>query len=91
MPSHKSTLSNAAIGLNSANIADSNINASLWNYVSMKHSGAALAGEPLEQASVPKGTVDEAHALRKRILQLSIAPDITGNKSLKIKGASRLG
>lgn len=91
MPSHKSTLSNAAIGLNSADIANSNINEAVWNYVSMKHSGAALAGEPLEQAPVPKGTVDEAHALRKRILQLSIAPDIMSNKHLKVKSASRLG
>ena len=87
---HQSTLNNASIGLNTGDIANSNINEALWNYVSKKHSAAAIAGEPLEQAPVPKGTVGEATALRKRILELSIAPDVYMNRHLKVKGASRL-
>jgi hypothetical protein len=50
-----------------------------------------MDGEPAEQAPVPKGTVDKAGALRKAILQMSLAPDIYMNKSLKIKSPSCVG
>lgn len=85
------TLPNSSIGLNSANIADANIPEALWSYVSKHHLGRVLAGEPLETAPVPKGTVAPANSLRKRILEMSIASDIYANRHLKIKSPSRLG
>lgn len=88
---HQSTLPNSSIGLNTANIADANINEALWSYVSKHHLAAGMSGEPLEQAPVPKGTVGPAGTMRKRILQLSIAPDIYLNSKLQPKGTSRLG
>lgn len=89
--SAKSTLPNNSIGLNEANISEANFGEAVWKYVAKKHSGAALNGSPLEQAPIPKGTVGEAHAMRRRILELSIAPDITHRAMLKVKGSSRLG
>ena len=84
---HQSTLPNASIGLNTANIAESNINEALWSFVAKKN----MSGTPLEQAPVPKGTVGNAMSLRRHILELSIAPDIYANRHLKVKGPSRLG
>jgi len=86
-----STLPNSSIGLNSANIADANIPEALWSYVSKHHLGKALAGEPLEKAPVPKGTVGPANSLRKHILEMSLAPDVYANRHLKVKSPSRLG
>ena len=86
-----STLPNSSIGLNTGNIAESNINEAVWGYVSKHHLGKALAGSPLEQAPIPKGTVGSATALRKRILELSLAPDIYMNRSLKVKSPFRVG
>ena len=88
---HQSTLPNSSIGLNEANIAEANFGEAVWKYVAKKHSGAAITGSPIEQAPVPKGTVGEAHTMRRRILEMSIAPDIYMNRNLKVKGASRLG
>jgi hypothetical protein len=85
------TLPNSSIGLNSANIAEANIPEAVWNYVSKHHLGKAMAGEPLEKAPVPKGTVAPAGTLRKRILELSLAPDIYMISRLQPKGTARLG
>lgn len=63
--SHKSTLPNAAIGLNSDNIADSNINSATWRFVQMT-----------KEAPTPKGTTGRPSTVRERILQLSLFPDI---------------
>ena len=81
----KSTLPSAAIGLNPDKIDEANFNEAVYKYIAHKDTTCDT------QAPVPKGTVGEAHALRKRILQLSLAPDIYMNKHLKIKGANRLG
>ena len=82
---HQDTLPNESIGLNPDKIDESRFQEQVYKYVAKK----GPMGDA--QAPVPKGTVDEAHALRKRILELSIAPDIFANRHLKVKGAHRLG
>ena len=89
--SHRSTLPSESIGLEPDKIDERKIEERVYRYVAMEHGKRALAGDTIEQAPVPKGTVDNAHALRKRILQLSLAPDIYANRNLKIKGSHRLG
>lgn len=89
--SHKSTLPNSSIGLNSSNIADSNINEALWKYVATHHLADGLTGTPLKQAHIPKGTVDNAIRLRKAILNLSLAPDIYENRHLVLQNPNRMG
>lgn len=91
MKSHQSTLPSESIGLDPNKIDERNIEERVYRHLAMKHSKRALAGDTLEQAAIPKGTVDEAHALRRRILELSLAPDIYANRNLKIKGSHRLG
>jgi hypothetical protein len=83
----KSTLRSESIGLEPDKIDERKIEERVYKYVAMK----SMDGEPAEQAPVPKGTVDKAGALRKAILQMSLAPDIYMNKSLKIKSSSRVG
>ena len=63
--SHKCTLPNASIGLNSDNISDSNINSATWRFVHL-----------VKEAPTPKGTTGKATTLRERILQMSLFPDI---------------
>ena len=83
---HRSTLPSESIGLEPDKIDESRISEQVYRFVAKTN---PLMGGT--QAPVPKGTVDEAHALRKRILELSIAPDIFANRHLKVKGAHRLG
>ena len=61
----RSTLPNHAIGLNGANIAESDINSATWRFVSMT-----------KEASVGKGNVGKTQTMRQRILQLSLFPNI---------------
>jgi hypothetical protein len=63
--SHKSTLPNTAIGLNSDKLDESNINQAVWKYCSRKN-----------MAPIPKRNVGTTSTLRARILQLSLFPDI---------------
>ena len=63
--SHKSTLPNTSIGLNSDKLDESNINQAVWRYVSKK-----------QMAPIPKRNVGQTSTLRARILQLSLFPDI---------------
>ena len=79
------------IGLNPDKIDEASFNDAVYKYVAREHSQRGLMGDTMKQAPIPKETVGEAHSLRKRILQLSLAPDIYMNKHLKIKGANRLG
>jgi hypothetical protein len=88
MPNHtKSTLRSESIGLDPDKIDERKIEERLYRFVAMKN----MDGMPAEQAPVPKGTLDKAGALRKAILQMSLAPDIYMNKSLKIKSPSCVG
>jgi hypothetical protein len=89
--SHKATLPSASIGLNPDRIDEASFNDAVYKYIAREHSKRGLMGDTLEQAPVPKSTVGEANNLRKRILQMSIAPDIYMNKHLKIKSPNRLG
>jgi hypothetical protein len=63
--SHKCTLPNASIGLNSENLGDSNINSANWRFLAA-----------MKDAPPPKGTTGKSTTLRERILQLSLFPDI---------------
>jgi hypothetical protein len=83
----KSTLRSESVGLDPDKIDERTIEERVYRYIAMKNMG----GSPAEQAPVPKGTVDKAGALRKAILQMSLAPDIYMNKSLKIKSPLRVG
>jgi hypothetical protein len=83
----KATLRSESIGLDPDKIDERKMEERVYQYVAHKQ----MAGEPAEQAPVPKGTVDKAGALRKAILQMSLAPDIYMNKSLKIKSPLRVG
>lgn len=85
MSSHKSTLPNSSIGLDSEKIDERRIEEQVYRHLA-KQDTTGIAESP-----VPKGTVAPAHELRKRILQLSLAPDVYMNRHLKMKGASRLG
>jgi hypothetical protein len=61
----KSTVPNLAIGLNSDKLDESNINGAVWRYVSRK-----------QMAPIPKQNVGACNTMRKRILQMSLFPDI---------------
>ena len=61
----KSTLPNSAIGLNSDNLADSNINSSSWRFTAL-----------MKESPVGKGNLGKCQTMRQRILQLSLFPDI---------------
>ena len=71
--SHKSTLPNHSIGLNSDKIDEMNINHAVFQYVSRQ-----------AMAPTPKGTVGACDTMRKRILQVSLFPDIY-DKNKKVK------
>lgn len=86
MKSHQSTLPSESIGLDPNKIDERKIEERVYQFVAQK---TPTTGGT--QAPVPKGTVDNAHALRRRILELSLAPDICLNRQLKVKGAHRLG
>jgi hypothetical protein len=77
--------------LNPDKIDEATFNEAVYKYVAREHSQRGLMGDTLEQAPTPKGTVGEANALRRRILQMSIAPDVYMNNKLKIKSPHRLG
>jgi hypothetical protein len=83
----KSTLRSESIGLDPDKIDERTVEEQVYRYIAKKN----MDGSPAEQAPVPKGTVDKAGALRKAILQMSLAPDIYMNKSLKIKSPSCVG
>lgn len=89
------TLSDTRVGLNSDKIDERNIEVALYRYVSKKEDKAGILREPklkeMKQSAIPAGTYGPAMALRKRILQLSLAPHITSNPRLKIEPPSRLG
>ena len=61
----KSTLPNSAIGLNSDNLGDSNINSASWRFTSL-----------MKESPVGKGNLGKTQTMRQRILQLSLFPDI---------------
>ena len=61
----KSTLPNHAIGLNSDNLGDSNINSASWRFV-----------QSMKESPVGKGNVGKCQTMRQRVLQLSLFPDI---------------
>lgn len=61
----KSTLPNSAIGLNSANLGDSDINSANWRFL-----------QSMKEAPVGKGNLGKCQTMRQRILQLSLFPDI---------------
>lgn len=72
----KSTLPNSAIGLNSDNLGDSNINSASWRFTSL-----------MKEAPVGKGNLGKTQTMRQRILQLSLFPDIYDKvKSVKHPG-----
>jgi len=56
---------NDVVGLNSSRLDESNINNTLFQYVSSKPSPPA-----------PKGTVGECKTMRERILQVSLFPSV---------------
>ena len=82
---HQSTQPNASVGLNTDQIDEANFQEQVYKFVARKDTRTG------GQAPVPTGTVDKAGALRKRILQMSLAPDIYLNSRLQIKDPSRLG
>jgi len=61
----KTTLPNVAIGLNSDNLGDSNINSASWRFVHLQ-----------KESPVGKGNLGKCQTMRQRILQLSLFPDI---------------
>lgn len=72
----KTTLPNVAIGLNSDNLGDSNINSACWRFVHLQ-----------KEAPVEKGNIGKTQTMRQRILQLSLFPDIYDKvKSVKHPG-----
>jgi hypothetical protein len=83
----KSTVRSESIGIDPENLDIRRTEEAVYKYVAKKN----MDGSPAEQAPVPKGTVDKAGALRKAILQMSLAPDIYMNNSLKIKSPSCVG
>jgi hypothetical protein len=89
------TLSDTRVGLNSDKIDERNTEMALFRYVSRQDDKKAILREPrmkeTRQSSIPAGTYGPAMAMRKRILQLSLAPHITSNPRLKVEAPSRLG
>ena len=67
--SHKSTVANHSIGLNSDKIDEMNINYAVFKYVNKK-----------QMAPTPTATVGACDTMRKRILQVSLFPDIYDKK-----------
>ena len=65
MATHKSTVSNVSIGLNSDKIDEMNINYAVYKFLHTK-----------KEAPIPTGTTGRSQTLRERILQLSLFPDI---------------
>jgi hypothetical protein len=61
----KNSVQNDTVGISSEKLDESQLNSTLFSYVAKKKS-----------APVPTGTVGECNTLRKRILQLSLFPDI---------------
>lgn len=74
-----------SVGLNSDKIDEANFQEQVYRFVSRGDTRA------MNQAPVPRGTVGKANALRRSILELSLAPDIYMNRRLQIKDPSRLG
>ena len=68
----KFTVSNQSVGLNSEKIDEMNLPNALFKF---------LAGK--KEAPVPTRTVGECNTLRKRILQMSLFPDIYDKKANK--------
>ncbi len=89
------TLSDSRVGLNADKIDERNTEVALFRYISKKDDRKGTIREPqlkdTKQHSIPEGTYAPAMALRKRILQLSLAPHITSNPKLKIEPPSRFG
>ncbi len=73
---HQTALPNNKVGLESASISESNFSEQVYRFIAEKHSGRAMMGDTVKQAPIPKGTVAPCETLRKRILQLSLFPDI---------------
>ena len=61
----KNAVPNDTVGLSSEKLDESQLNSTLFRYVAKKKSAPA-----------PTGTVGECNTLRKRILQMSLFPDI---------------
>jgi hypothetical protein len=79
------TQRNESIGLNPDKLDENKIDEQVYRFVAKKQ----MDGAPAEQAPVPKGTVGKANALRRNILQLSLAPDIF--HQIHIKEKYRIG
>lgn len=69
----KSTVPNHSIGLNSDRLDDMNINYAVFTYYNKK-----------AMAPAPKGSVGACDTMRKRILQVSLFPDIY-DKNKKVR------
>lgn len=82
---HNSTQPNTSVGLNSDHIDEARFQEQVYKFVARDDTRGG------GQAPVPRGTVGKANALRRSILELSLAPDIYMNKRLQIKDPSRLG
>jgi hypothetical protein len=68
----KFTVSNASVGLNSEKIDEMNLPNALFKFLYNK-----------KQAPIPTRTVGECNSLRKRILQVSLFPDIYDKRANK--------
>jgi len=68
--SHKSTLPNVSVGLNSDKIDEMNIPNALFKFLHNK-----------KEAPIPKGTTGKPQTMRERILHLSLFPDIYDRRS----------
>jgi len=68
----KFTVSNVSIGLNSEKIDEMNLPNALFKFLHAK-----------KEAPTPTGTVGECNTMRKRILQMSLFPDIYDKRANK--------
>lgn len=88
------TLSDTRVGLNADKIDERNQEMAVYKYIAGDDKKGMLR-EPrmkeMKQHSIPSGTYAPEMALRKRILQLSLAPHITSNPHLKVKSPSYIG
>lgn len=71
----KSTVPNHKIGLNSDKIDEMNLDSALFRFLYAK-----------KEAPVPKRTVGRPQAMREKILQMSLFPDIYDHKKPKHPG-----
>jgi hypothetical protein len=85
------TLTDSRVGLNADKIDQRNQEEAVFRYIAKDKPIREAKMKDSKQHAIPAGTYAPAVALRKRILQLSLAPHITSNPKLKVKEPSRIG